>query len=41
MKKTTKKQLKKMLHQTKMKELRKIVPIECVCERCQKKYGYK
>lgn len=41
MKEPTKKQLKKKLHQTKMSELRKIVPIECVCECCQKNNGYK
>lgn len=41
MKKLTKKQIKKMIKEKEYRELRKLIPPECVCEQCKIKYGYK
>ncbi|WP_413497725.1 hypothetical protein [Carnobacterium maltaromaticum] len=40
MKKLTKKEMKKMIKEKEYRELRKLIPPECVCERCKIKYGY-
>ena len=41
MKKLTKKQIKKMIKEKEYRELRKLIPPECVCGQCKIKYGYK